>query len=354
MLIFLYGEDNFRSRLKLNELKDKYRREVDKLGSGLKVLAGAKAAFSEIAAAVSPSSLLSKKRLIVVEDVFLNKDQAILEKLLDYFKKRETSDNIIIFWESGLKLKKIKNVMAPMFIGGDGQDKPLNKKPAEFFKFLTKQKYTSGFNRLSNTESADWAKKQAAARGGKISAKAAELLVGLVGVDGWQISNELDKLISYKAANPLRLVESEASKLTGAEADIEVEDVRNLVQGNFSENIFALTDALSVRNKALAAKLLSEQLEAGLDEGRLLNMFVWQFRALLQIKQATEAGLSQRQIASQLKLHPYVAQKGLEQARNFTLPILKNMLSRLAEIDYQVKSGRGDFLAGLNMLIATI
>ena len=344
MLIFLYGEDNFRSRLKLNELKDKYRREVDKLGSGLKVLAGAKAAFSEIAAAVSPSSLLSKKRLIVVEDVFLNKDQAILEKLLDYFKKRETSDNIIIFWESGLKLKKIKNVMAPMFIGGDGQDKPLNKKPAEFFKFLTKQKYTSGFNRLSNTESADWAKKQAAARGGKISAKAAELLVGLVGVDGWQISNELDKLISYKAA----------SKLTGAEADIEVEDVRNLVQGNFSENIFALTDALSVRNKALAAKLLSEQLEAGLDEGRLLNMFVWQFRALLQIKQATEAGLSQRQIASQLKLHPYVAQKGLAQARNFTLPILKNMLSRLAEIDYQVKSGRGDFLAGLNMLIATI
>ena len=354
MLIFLYGEDNFRSRLKLNELKDKYRREVDKLGSGLKVLAGAKAAFSEIAAAASPSSLLSKKRLIVVEDVFLNKDQAILEKLLDYFKKRETSDNIIIFWESGLKLKKIKNVMAPMFIGGDGQDKPLNKKPAEFFKFLTKQKYTSGFNRLSNTESADWAKKQAAARGGKISAKAAELLVGLVGVDGWQISNELDKLISYKAANPLRLVESEASKLTGAEADIEVEDVRNLVQGNFSENIFALTDALSVRNKALAAKLLSEQLEAGLDEGRLLNMFVWQFRALLQIKQATEAGLSQRQIASQLKLHPYVAQKGLAQARNFTLPILKNMLSRLAEIDYQVKSGRGDFLAGLNMLIATI
>ena len=354
MLIFLYGEDNFRSRLKLNELKDKYLREIDKLGSGLKILAGAKAVFSQIAEAVSPSSLLSKKRLIVVEDIFLNKDQAILEKLLDYFKKRETSDNIIIFWESGLKLKKIKNVMAPMFIGGDGQDKPLNKKPAEFFKFLTKQKYTSGFNRLSNTESADWAKKQAAARGGKISAKAAELLVGLVGVDGWQISNELDKLISYKAANPLRLVESEASKLTGAEADIEVEDVRNLVQGNFSENIFALTDALSVRNKALAAKLLSEQLEAGLDEGRLLNMFVWQFRVLLQIKQATEAGLSQRQIASQLKLHPYVAQKGLAQARNFTLPILKNMLSRLAEIDYQVKSGRGDFLAGLNMLIATI
>jgi len=344
MLIFLYGEDNFRSRLKLNELKDKYLREIDKLGSGLKILAGAKAVFSQIAEAVSPSSLLSKKRLIVVEDIFLNKDQAILEKLLDYFKKRETSDNIIVFWESGLKLKKIRNAMAPMFIGGDGQDKPLNKKQAEFFKFLTKQKYAYSFNLLSNTESAGWAKKQASSRGGKISAKAAELLVGLVGVDGWQISNELDKLVNYKAAN----------KLTGAEADIEVEDVRNLVQGNFSENIFALTDALSVRNKALAAKLLTEQLEAGLDEGRLLNMFVWQFRALLQIKQATEAGLSQRQIASQLKLHPYVAQKGLAQARNFTLPILKNMLSRLAEIDYQVKSGRGDFLAGLNMLIATI
>ena len=342
MLIFLYGQDSFRSRQKLNELRDKYLREVDKLGSGLNVIAGAKAGFSDIAAAVSPSSLLSKKRLIIIEDIFANKDAVIFEKLSEYFKNKQQDDNIVIFWESNLIIKKIRNKPAAMLIDSSGKDKPLNKKQSELFKFLASQKYASSFNLLSNTELANWVKGQAAARGGKISMRAASMLVGLVGTDGWQINSELDKLLNYKAAG----------KLTVGGAEIEIEDVQNLVRGNFSENIFALTDALSVKNKALAARLLGEQIEAGLDGSYLLNMFVRQFRILLQIKQALESGSSQRQIAGQLKLHPFVAQKGVEQARNFTLPVLKNILSRLVRIDYEVKSGQGDYLSGLNMLIA--
>ena len=97
MIVFLYGEDNFRSRLKLNELRARYLREVDKLGSGLKVVAGSKASFAEITEAVGPASLLSKKRLIIIEDIFAGKDQAVPEKLFDYLKKQTGNDNIIIF-----------------------------------------------------------------------------------------------------------------------------------------------------------------------------------------------------------------------------------------------------------------
>ena len=344
MIIFLYGQDNFRSRLKLNELKDKYLREIDKLGSGLEIINGAKASFSEITAAISPSSLLSKKRLIIIEDIFINKDKTIFENLHEYLKNKKQEDNIIIFWESNIKTKKIKNTLAPMLLDSSGKEKPLLKKQAELFKFLASQKYSYSFDLLSNTEAANWVKRQTVLRGGKISAKAAEMLVGLVGNDGWQINNELDKLISYKLAG----------KLTQDGVDIEIEDVKKLVRGNFSENIFALTDALSVKNKVLAVKLLDEQIEAGLSDGYLLNMFVRQFRILLQIKQALESGSSQRQIAGQLKLHPFVAQKGVEQARNFTLPVLKNILSRLAKIDYEVKSGGANYLTSLNMLIASL
>lgn len=344
MLIFLYGQDNFRSRLKLNELKDKYLREVDKLGSGLITIEGAKATLAEIASAAGPSSLLSKKRLIIIEDIFLNKDQEIFLKLDEYFKNLKQNDNIIIFWDSRLKVKKIKNAVLPALTGADGQAKPLNKKQAALFKFLTAQKYASSFNLLNNREAADWVKKETARHGGKISARAAELLVGLVGNDGWLISNELAKLLSYKTA----------SQLAPGAAEIELEDVKNLVRGNFSENIFALTDALSVKNKTLAARLLDEQIEAGLSDGYLLNMFMRQFRILLQIKQALLTGLSPRQLAGQLKLHPFVAQKGVEQARHFTLPVLKNILSRLIKIDYEAKSGQSDYLTGLNMLIASL
>lgn len=344
MIVFLYGEDNFRSRLKLNELKDKYLKEVDKFGSGLKTIAGAKATFTEIATAISPASLLSKKRLIMIEDVFASKDQTIFEKLGDYLAKQEKNDNIIIFWESNLKMKKIKNVLLPFLIDSGSPDKPLSKKSSDLFKFLAKQKYSYNFNSLSHTELANWVKKEVAHRGGKISVPAAELLVGLVGSDGWQISNEIAKLLSYK----------QAGKLTEALLEIEATDVKNLTRGNFSDNIFVLTDAISVKNKPLAVKLLAEQIEAGSDGPYLLNMFVRQFRILLQLRQAIDAGLSPRQIASRMKLHPFVLQKGLDQARNFNLLTLKNIFSQLAKIDYLAKSGQRDYITGLNILIARI
>ena len=344
MIVFLYGQDNFRSRQKLNELKEKYYKEVDKLGSGLKVIAGAKAAFSEIAAAVGPASLLSKKRLIVIEDIFGSKDQTLFEKIHEYLKKKETSDNIIIFWESNLKIKKVKNILAPFLIDAGGQDRPLGKKASDLFKFLAKEKYAYNFNLMSHAELVNWVRKEVASRGGKISASAAELLVGLVGSDGWQISHEIDKLLSFK----------QAGKLTESLLEIEAADVKSLTRGNFSDNIFALTDALSSKNKALAVKLLDEQIEAGLDGPYLLNMFVRQFRILLQLRQALDLGSNPRQIAAQMKLHPFVLQKGMEQARNFNLATLKNIFSQLARIDYLAKSGQRDYLTGLNMMIAKL
>jgi len=59
MIIFLYGEDTFLSRRKLNELKEKFLREVDPSGNGLVVLDGEKAAMEEINESISASSLLT-------------------------------------------------------------------------------------------------------------------------------------------------------------------------------------------------------------------------------------------------------------------------------------------------------
>lgn len=321
----------------MNELKDKYLREIDKSGSGLTIVNGAKADFAKIADAIGSSSLLSRKRFVVIEDIFINKDDLIFAKLAEHLENKKQCDNIIIFWESNIKTKKFKNIPVPMILDSSGKENPLNKKQSDFFKFLSSQKYCFCFNALSNIESADWLKKRAVSRGGKISAKAADIMIGIVGNDGWQISNELDKLLSYK---------------TGA--CIEAEDVKNLASGNFSENIFVLTDAISAKNKALAIELLDGQIEAGLSEGHLFNMFARQFKILLQVKQALESGLSQSQIAPKFKLHAFVAQKAVQQARNFTLPALKNILSKLAEIDFKTKTGQADYITELNILIAKI
>jgi len=350
MIIFLYGEDAFRARRKLNELKDKFLREVDLSGNSLVVLDGEKATMEKINELISASSLLTKKRMVVIENLLLNKSQAIFNQVNDYFKNKKSEDNIIIFLDSV-----------------SGKDK-LPKHKSELFKFLSKQKYAQEFKILSNTEAVNWAKKEVEARGGSISHQAAMELTSLLGSDLWRINGEINKLINFKAGQKLRLplcqsfsgIQTRQSSLAGSHAGaeavtvIELEDVKNLVRGQFDENIFALTDAISARNKALTVKLFEEQIEAGLTEGYLLNMIIRQFRILMQIRQALDSGFTARKIIAFLKLHPFVAQKGTSQARNFRLASLKSVFSNLVEVDYLMKSGKAEVKPALSLLIARI
>jgi len=330
MIIFLYGEDGFRARRKLNELKERFLREVDKSGNSFLVLDGEKATMEEINESTAASSLLAKKRMIVIENLFANKSKTVFGQIEEYFKKKKSEDNIVIFLD-----------------GISGKEKPPKHKSG-LFDFLRKQKYAQEFKALSNAEAAAWAKKETEARGGKIGRQAAAELVSLVGNDLWRISGELDKLISYKAGLK--------SALAGAEeaAEIKTDDIKNLVKGQFDENIFALTDAIANKNKIAAARLFEEQMEAGLTDGYLLNMIIRQFKILMRIRQALDCGLTSRKIINLLKLHPFVAQKGISQARNFSMDSLKNIFNKLVEIDYETKSGGTDAKTRLSLLIARV
>ena len=159
---------------------------------------------------------------------------------------------------------------------------------------------------------------------------------------------QINKLINYKASQKLHLGDDEKG------TEINIEDVKGLVRGQFDENIFALTDAISARNKTQAAKLLEEQVEAGLTDSYLLTMIVRQFKILMQIRQALDSGLTSRKIITLLKLHPFIVQKGIGQARNFNLNTLKSIFSKLVEIDYLMKSGKADVKPALSLLIAKI
>ena len=332
MLIFLYGTDDYRSRKKLNEFKDKFVREIDASGQNIITLEGEKVEYGRIREAISASSLLVKKNLVIVKNVFENKSETIFEELSAMIKDKKfaKNENIIIFWDrvaSGDKLAKGK---------------------AALFKILAKEKYAQEFKALSNTEAAAWVKKEAEERGGKISREAAAELCGLTGNDFWQISQEIDKLVNYKAGQKLQIGESEK------DFQIEVADVKELVSGVFDEKIFALTDAISNKNRAQAFKLFEEQLASGNAGEYILHMISRQIRILLMVRQALDSGVNPRRLGSELKLHPYVAQKSAAQAAKFKLNDLKNIFSRLVEIDYLLKTGQAEANSALNLLMVKI
>jgi DNA polymerase III subunit delta len=325
MIIFLYGDDTFRSRKKLIELKEKFKREVDPSGNSLVTLDGGNINIEKINEVINTSSLFANKRMVIIENIFFNKSKSIFDQLKDALsnKDKKDSENIIIFLD---------------YTSDDV------KKTNKLFQFLKKQKYSQNFKSFSNTEATNWVKKTVEERGGKIKHQAALALVSLLANNLWQISNEINKLINYKNGQACLLQDGQC------DANINEEDVERLVRGKFDENIFNLTDAISNKNKALAVKLFEQEIDAGLTESYLIHMIIRQFRILLQVRQGLDNGWNSRKIISQLKQHPFVVQKCMTQVRNFSLDILKNILHNLVLIDKSVKSGRGEVKSAINLL----
>ena len=68
-------------------------------------------------------------------------------------------------------------------------------------------------------------------------------------------------------------------------------------------------------------------------------------------KDALKNGYSERDIASQLAVHPYVIKLALEQGRHFSEEQLQKIMIKLADLDYEIKSGRIDKKLAIEMFI---
>jgi len=335
MIIFLYGEDTYRSRLKLKEMKAKFLKEVDPSGNSIVTISGENVDIGEINELIGASSLFARRRMVIIEKLLTSKNKSITDQvyqnLAGYFAKKDKSgqghdnENILIFWEEGIDNKSARS---------------------DLFNFLGKQKFVYSFKPLSSTDVTLWIKQEFSQRGALVGERAAFLLAGLFGNNLWQLSNEIDKLISYKSDN--------AGSQNRQEIIVDENEINFLARGNFDENIFALTDAISNKNKALAMSLLEKEIEAGISEINILFMIERQFRILFLVRQCLDKAYTSRKIVASLKLHPFVVQKSLTQVRYFTLAGLKKILNNLIEIDKDIKTGRLEAKLGLSVLMAKI
>ena len=336
MIIFLYGEDTFRSREKLNELVSKFKSEVDSAGNSLHKIYSEDISLEKINEHVSAPSLFSRKRMIIIEGIFNQKDKTFFNESAVFFEKflgkkskktDKDSDNIIVFWDE-VKAGDVKaNKLYKLLLGAD---------------------FSQQFLLLTNTQVISWIKSRTESHGTQIRQQPAVQLASFFNSDLWRLNNEIKKLSAYKLSQQIQLPDG------AAPAMIEAADIENLVRGSFDENIFALTDAISMKNKARALMLFEQELDNGVTESYLMHMVMRQFKILMQVRQGLDAGQTSRKIISQLKLHPFVVQKAISQVRNFSLNILKNIFIRLLMIDKKMKTGEGDLKTELNLLFASL
>ena len=75
---------------------------------------------------------------------------------------------------------------------------------------------------------------------------------------------------------------------------------------------------------------------------------------LLLLKDQMERGVPLPGLEKKLKLHPFVLRKTFALAKNFSLAALKKIYQRLSEIDYDIKTGRIEPRAALDLIVAEI
>lgn len=182
-----------------------------------------------------------------------------------------------------------------------------------------------------------WIRDEATAQGGTFSQEAAAALVDHVGNDTRTASLEIEKLLLY----------------VDRRRAVEAQDVEELTVRTLQADIFAMVDALSAGNAALALNLLHRLMEEE-DELNLFGMIIRQFRLLLVGREMLEEGRSSTDFARGMARNEFVARKTMEQARRFTLDRLEVVYHRLLAIDEGVKTGKTSLPVALDALVVDL
>jgi DNA polymerase-3 subunit delta len=313
-----YGDDEF-------SLSQEISAMAGKMGAGataemnITYLDGRTASLAEIRSVAATAPFLTSRRMVV------------LQNPLKRFRKKAEKDQFLAILENlpqatALVIEEINVLEANHW----------------FLKWVQAQEgraYARLYKLAEGVALARWIRDQAQESGGTFTPQAAGLLASLVGTDKRHAVQEIDKLLAF----------------VGYRRPVEVDDVQNLATPIETEDVsqvFKMVDALGSRDGRTALNQLHSLLHQR-EPLSLFGMIIRQFRLILQAREIIEGGGDAETIRQQLKLHPFVAQKILAQARNFELPALESIYRHLLLLDERIKTGKVSAETALDTLIAS-
>ena len=149
------------------------------------------------------------------------------------------------------------------------------------------------------------------------------------------LEGEIDKLMSY------------ASK----DEEITVDLIDNICTKSPETNIFEMVDAIGRKQPAKALEIYHNMLRMKQSPVYVLKTTARQFKLILQCKYLQGKGMNNAQIAEELSLRRFVADRCLQQAKNFKTATLVNALDDCAKCDIDFKSGKITDKLGVEVII---
>lgn len=290
-------------------------------------LDGEETQASEIASLASMSPLFSGKRLLVVNNArFFSRKKGSAESGKEEAAEAARGDETHI-------LKYLADPSPDTcIIFNTGEEIDRRKK---IFKEIARAGKAIEFTLLKAEDLTAWLDKQARLAGKSLAPGAAAEIIARSGNTLQALSMEIAKIISY----------------TGTNRNITINDVLAVTPPNPEEDVFAVVDAIGGRNAARAIAGINRLVLQKQPPLAILAMVARQIRLILRAGEAIRSGIAAADLASRLGIHPFVARKIAAQQRNFNKDQLIRALVVLHGLDSAVKSGKQEFLPGMEAII---
>lgn len=164
----------------------------------------------------------------------------------------------------------------------------------------------------------DWVLQEGRARGLNLAPDAAELLVRMLGNDHGRLAQELEKL----------------SLLFPSGSAVGAEMLMGALHAGHHGSLFLINDKLCARDLSGALDVLEQFLEQRPHEYPvLIGVLARHFRQLCQIHAYSRQGTSDADLATRLKVHPFIAKRLAGQASRFSPRELERIVQALAMLD---------------------
>jgi DNA polymerase-3 subunit delta len=289
MLIYLYGENQYAIKQKIDGIKRQY---IDKTGgdADMQTFDMSEHSLSDLLNAFSVMPMFVSSRLFVLRNLDilkLSKDK--LDKLISSISD---STNVVVV-----------------------DTKP--DKRSVYFKTITKLKNAKYFGQLTPQQLVNWIRERAKELGGDIDNTAVSLLIDRVGNDQWQLDQELQKL-------------------TNNNSHISKESIEQLVVPNLSNSAFMMIDAIIRKDTKKAASIYESLIVQGEADQMILGAITYQYRILVLAKD--NAGKSS-DWQNELGISPYAATKAQNLIKNIEMGQLRSAYQSIIDTDMVIKTG---------------
>ena len=214
-------------------------------------------------------------------------------------------------------------------------DKALVDKRYKLFKAVQKLGRVIEFKRTDEAVLTKWLLKKFSDAGLNITRNAMDTLLEYVGDDMMMLSNEAEKLISYRLSH----------------SSIDEDDVKEICVRNIDNDIFEMVSAIAAKNKHKALKLYYDLTALKESPMKILSLIAREFNLMLRVKGIRADGGDKDDVVKTCGISPFFVGRYMSVSSRFTHEYLKAAVTDCVETEALFKQGRINDVIGVEMLI---